>query len=112
MNINHFCYFILVLAAIGSAWLPNPFAMWFLLVNLLTLGIYGIDKLTARKGWRRVPEFTLLVFGFMGGWPGAIVGQQLFRHKTQKQPFRTYFTISVVLNLVVVLAAAYGLQLR
>ena len=112
MNLNRFCYLFLVLAAIGSAFLPNPIAMWFLTVNLLTLGIYGADKLAACKGWRRVPEFTLLIFGFVGGWPGAIVGQQLFRHKTQKQPFRTYFAISVVLNLVVVLAAAYGLLLR
>ncbi|MCT4714777.1 DUF1294 domain-containing protein [Enterobacteriaceae bacterium H18W14] len=111
MNLNRFCYLLLVLTAIGSAFLPNPIAMWFLAVNLLTPGIYGLDKLAARKGWRRVPEFTLLIFGFVGGWPGAILGQQLFRHKTQKQPFRTYFTISVVLNLVV-LAAAYGLQLR
>jgi len=48
-----------------------------------------------------VPEFTLLLFGFAGGWIGAILGQQLFRHKTQKQPFKTWFAISVILNLVV-----------
>jgi uncharacterized membrane protein YsdA (DUF1294 family) len=34
------------------------------------------------------------------------MGQQLFRHKTQKQPFRRYFFISVMLN-VVVTAAVY-----
>ena len=112
MNLSHFCYLLLVLAAVCSAFLPNPIAMWFLTANLLTLVIYGADKLAARKGWRRVPEFTLLVFGFVGGWFGAIVGQQLFRHKTQKQPFRTYFAISAVLNLVVVLAAAYWLPIR
>ncbi len=108
MNLNRFCYLLLVLAAIGCAFLPRPFAMWLMSVNLLTAGIYGLDKLAARKAWRRIPELTLLVFGFVGGWPGAIVGQQVFRHKTQKQPFRTYFAISVVLNLAIVLAA-YGL---
>ena len=53
--------------------------MWFLLINMLTLVMYGADKMAARKGMRRVPEATLLVFGVTGGWPGAIVGQQLFR---------------------------------
>jgi uncharacterized membrane protein YsdA (DUF1294 family) len=41
----------------------------------------------------------------VGGWPGAILGQQLFRHKTQKQPFKTYFMITVILNVVLLLAA-------
>ncbi|ELS8273355.1 DUF1294 domain-containing protein, partial [Salmonella enterica] len=53
---------------------------------------------------RRVPESTLLVFGVVGGWPGAIVGQQLFRHKTQKQPFKTYFIVSVIVSTVVTVA--------
>ncbi|EFZ9429693.1 DUF1294 domain-containing protein, partial [Salmonella enterica subsp. enterica serovar Agona] len=56
------------------------------------------------KTWRRVPESTLLVFGVVGGWPGAIVGQQLFRHKTQKQPFKTYFIVSVIVSIVVTVA--------
>lgn len=56
------------------------------------------------KSWRRVPEFTLLMFGVVGGWPGAIAGQQLFRHKTQKQPFKTYFIISVLLSISVMVA--------
>ncbi|EHF5780634.1 DUF1294 domain-containing protein, partial [Salmonella enterica subsp. enterica serovar Johannesburg] len=68
------------------------------------LAIYGIDKTAARKTWRRVPESTLLVFGVVGGWPGAIVGQQLFRHKTQKQPFKTYFIVSVIVSIVVTVA--------
>ncbi|EAA3865885.1 DUF1294 domain-containing protein, partial [Salmonella enterica subsp. enterica serovar Virchow] len=62
------------------------------------------DKTAARKTWRRVPESTLLVFGVVGGWPGAIVGQQLFRHKTQKQPFKTYFIVSVIVSILVTVA--------
>lgn len=84
--------------------MPRPFMMWSLLANILTLVIYGVDKMAARKAWRRVPESTLLIFGFVGGWPGAIVGQQVFRHKTQKQPFKTYFIISVILNIAVLVA--------
>ncbi|MCU6161493.1 DUF1294 domain-containing protein [Enterobacter bugandensis] len=46
-----------------------------------------------------LPEVTLLAFGTVGGWPGAILGQQLFRHKTQKQPFKTWFLLSIVVNI-------------
>ena len=57
------CYSLLLLTAVGSALLPYPLAMWFLLSSLLTWLIYGADKLAARKAWRRVPETTLLVLG-------------------------------------------------
>ena len=105
--LNVLCYFLLALAAAGSALLPHSLAMWFLLASALTFLIYGADKLAARKAWRRVPEATLLLFCFVGGWPGAIVGQQLFRHKTQKQPFKTYFMVSVVLNVAVLMLVAW-----
>lgn len=104
MYLNRFCYLLLISAAVGSIFTSHPVAMWFLLANVLTLAIYGIDKTAARKTWRRVPESTLLVFGGVGGWPGAIVGQQLFRHKTQKQPFKTYFIVSVIVSTVVTVA--------
>lgn len=112
MKLNLFCYMLLALAAMCSTLLPHPVVMWFLLASVLTFVIYGGDKLAARKGWRRVPESTLLVFGLLGGWPGAIAGQQLFRHKTQKQPFKTWFVITVILNLIVLLVAAYAFYFR
>lgn len=101
MNPNRFCYLLLAVAATGSLFLPHPLVTWFLLASMLTLIIYGVDKMAARKAWYRVPESTLLIFGFVGGWPGAILGQQIFRHKTQKQPFKTWFIISVIVNIVV-----------
>ncbi|MCF8582321.1 DUF1294 domain-containing protein [Enterobacter ludwigii] len=106
MTLNRFCYLLLILAAVGSILTSYPVVMWLLLINVLTMVIYGADKMAARKGMRRVPEATLLVFGVTGGWPGAILGQQLFRHKTQKQPFKTYFIISVIVSITV-MAAAY-----
>lgn len=106
MTLNRFCYLLLIIAAVGTFFTTHPVVIWFLLASLLTLVIYGVDKMAARKAWRRVPESTLLVFGLVGGWPGAIMGQQLFRHKTQKQPFKTYFIMSVVVS-VAVMAAIY-----
>ena len=101
MNLNRCCYSLLIFAAIGCIFTAHPLVIWFLLANLLTLLLYGVDKMAARKDWRRVPESTLLVFGVVGGWGGAIAGQQIFRHKTQKQPFKTYFIISVIVSISV-----------
>jgi len=99
MNLNRFCYLLLALVAAANSLVPHPRVTWGLLASMLTLVIYGVDKMAARKAWRRVPESTLLIFGFVGGWPGAILGQQIFRHKTQKQPFKTWFIISVIVNI-------------
>lgn len=67
MKLNLFCYLLLALVALGSAFLPHPLVMWFLPASVLTFLIYGGDKLAARKSWRHVHESTLLVFGLLGG---------------------------------------------
>ncbi len=104
MTLNRFCYLLQLIAAIGSLFTSHPFILWLLLINVLTLAMYGADKMAARRAMRRVPEATLLVFGLIGGWPGAIIGQQLFRHKTQKQPFKTYFIVSVIVSISAMVA--------
>lgn len=111
MNFNRCCYLLLIFAALGSMFTPHPLVLWFSFVNILTLAMYGVDKMAARRAWRRVPESSLLLFVVVGGWGGAIAAQQLFRHKTQKQPFKTYFIISVILS-VSAMAAVYQLYPR
>ena len=69
--------------------------------SALCIAVYGIDKFAARRGGDRVPEAMLLSLGAIGGWPGAIVAQQLFRHKTAKRSFRLQFWATVVLNVAV-----------
>lgn len=59
-------------------------------ITILTMLAFAWDKICAQNGWRRVAEGTLLTLAAMGGTVGAIAGQQIMRHKTRKQPFRTY----------------------
>ncbi|MEO3990772.1 DUF1294 domain-containing protein [Pseudocitrobacter cyperus] len=107
MMLNKVCYGLLALSLCASFGFLHPFLGWFLLVNIVTFLIYGADKLAARRSWQRVPERTLLVFGLVGGWPGGLVAQHLFRHKTQKQPFRKWFLASVVVNVMVLVGGGY-----
>ena len=76
-------------------------------MSLVAFITYGLDKQRAINGTRRVPERTLHLMALFGGWPGALLGQRQFRHKTQKVKFRVVFWLVVVLHLGIVGAAAH-----
>ena len=71
-------------------------------LSALAYLMYWLDKSAAQKGRQRVPENSLHLVGLAGGWPGALIAQQRFRHKTLKQPFQTVFWVTVVLNAAIV----------
>ncbi|HRE43581.1 MAG TPA: DUF1294 domain-containing protein [Terricaulis sp.] len=80
--------------------------MWIALgiliaINITAFVLFGIDKERALRERRRLPEAYLLWLALLGGAAGAIAGQQIFRHKTRKQPFRTLLIGAAVVNLVV-----------
>ena len=78
-----------------------------LTMSVVTLVAYGFDKLRAKRiGWR-VPENTLHIMALLGGWPEALIGHKIFRHKTQKTSFRIVFWTSVVCNLLVLGGGLY-----
>ena len=63
--------------------------VWLIGMNALAAALFAWDKLQARRGGRRISERTLLSAAFLGGSPAALASQQLLRHKTSKEPFRT-----------------------
>jgi uncharacterized membrane protein YsdA (DUF1294 family) len=67
-------------------------------MSLLTFIMYAIDKSAAKSGDWRTQESTLHLLSLAGGWPGALIAQQRLRHKSKKQPFRTVFWMTVLLN--------------
>lgn len=78
-------------------------------MSLVSFIAYGFDKRQAANGGRRVSAHTLQLMAFLGGWPGALMGQRQFRHKTQKVTFRIVFWIVVVLHVGIVSAVTYAL---
>ena len=87
---------------------------WFLAVHVVASGIafvaYAADKAAAAARRWRTPESTLHLLSLIGGWPGALLAQQLLRHKTAKREFRLVFWATVLLNVAgfVVLCSPYG----
>ncbi|MCE3261506.1 MAG: hypothetical protein K0R43_585 [Pseudoduganella sp.] len=84
-----------------AAWLAALYA----LASAACLIAYARDKQAARQARPRTPERTLLLLGLAGGWPGALVAQQLLRHKSVKPSFQRKFWLTVVLNGAALLAA-------
>ena len=71
-------------------------AILVVIINATAFVLFMFDKHCAEERLRRVPESTLLLVALVGGSAGAIAGQQYWRHKTQKEPFRTpLFAIAV-----------------
>jgi uncharacterized membrane protein YsdA (DUF1294 family) len=60
-------------------------------VSLLTFALYWDDKRRATRGAWRTSEAMLHFFELMGGWPGALIAQQRFRHKNRKVSFQVVF---------------------
>jgi len=73
-------------------------------VNVVTLALYGYDKRQAVIGRTRVPEATLHIAALLGGSPGAIVAQGLFRHKMRKRGFKIVQAAIVLLQAAAIYA--------
>lgn len=88
--------------------LPAAVAAVSLALSLVTFLLYRVDKAAAVRGSRRFPESILHMVSVLGGWPGALLAQRLYRHKTRKRPFQGWFRVTVALNCAVVAWLAAG----
>lgn len=79
-----------------------PNAAWgaYSAMSMATFITYALDKRAAmRNGWR-VAENTLHMLALLCGWPGALLAQELLRHKSAKRAFRRLFWLTVALNVL------------
>ena len=70
-------------------------ALW----NIVTFGVYGVDKQRARKNKWRVSEGTLFLLAILGGSIGAYLAMYVFHHKTNKKRFRLGIPLIFILQL-------------
>ncbi|CAH7224524.1 conserved membrane hypothetical protein [Vibrio chagasii] len=92
-------YLVLVAASMLFAESSKVLLAWYLVIGVVTFFVYAKDKRAAINGNWRVPEKTLHIFSVAGGWFGALIAQDKLRHKTQKQPFRAIYWLTVVINV-------------
>lgn len=81
-----------------------PLPVWILapytVMSIITFITYGADKRAAIDGRRRVPEATLHWYEMLGGWPGALIAQEYYHHKSAKASYQVFFWSIVIFHLV------------
>ncbi|WP_240501863.1 DUF1294 domain-containing protein [Bacillus sp. MUM 13] len=74
--------------------------IYFVIINIISFTIMGIDKRKARKHEYRISEATLWLLAWVGGGTGGFAGMRNFRHKTKHASFAYGFPILMVLQLL------------
>ena len=83
--------------------LSTPVVLYLILINLLAFALMGVDKSRARRHKWRISEKKLFLSALLGGSVGAIVGMQVFRHKTK----HWYFVVGMPAILICQVAIGY-----
>jgi uncharacterized membrane protein YsdA (DUF1294 family)/cold shock CspA family protein len=89
-------WYIFVSMRWGLVW---QVVLAYITLSVLTLFLYAFDKSAAMSKQWRTPENTLHILSLIGGWPGALIAQQLLRHKTNKPSFIYAFWFTVAANV-------------
>ena len=98
-------------ALLGGVWLgfwPVLVPLAYAVMSLLSFLAYRNDKVRAERDRWRTPESTLHMLDLLGGWPGGLLAQQMFRHKSSKGSFQFTFWITVLLNCAMLAWLAYA----
>lgn len=59
-----------------------------IIINIVAFLVYGIDKWMAKQGYWRISEATLLILAVIGGSIGALLGMEIWHHKTMHKKFK------------------------
>ena len=81
----------LAFVAYASGALPLLLLGLYCGVSAVSYLMYGWDKSAAQNSRRRTPEINLHIADLLGGWPGALVAQQQFRHRRSSSHFSSFF---------------------
>lgn len=102
---------LLFLLMLGFLTIEQGLAVWIIAsyctFSLLTFVLYGLDKRHAIKGRWRISEKSLQLWALVGGWPGALLAQQMFRHKSQKRAFIVVLWLAIMINASVFIYYLY-----
>jgi uncharacterized membrane protein YsdA (DUF1294 family)/cold shock CspA family protein len=97
--------FMVIYAYVIWRWgFKPPILFAYVGVSVVAFVAYGLDKAAALSGRWRTSENTLHLLSVAGGWPGALLAQQVLRHKTSKQSFISVFWFTVGLNVMAFVA--------
>jgi len=77
---------------------PAAVPVFYTAASVAAAIAYRLDKSAAERNAWRTSERMLHFMAVIGGWPGALVAQEVFRHKSRKRSFRLVLWTTVALN--------------
>ena len=80
----------------------NVFPYYLIFINIVTFLVYGIDKWKAKQGSWRISEATLLMLAVIGGTIGALLGMQVWRHKTMHKKFKYGLPLILIIQIILI----------
>lgn len=76
--------------------------IYFVMINIVTFFVYGIDKWKSQHDRWRVPESALLGLAAIGGSVGAWLGMKVWHHKTQHKKFMYGVPVTLLIQIALV----------
>lgn len=77
--------------------------IYLITINFIAYSLFHLDKDYAIKGKRRISEKNLLLSCALGGTFGAWLGMNHYRHKTKKMPFKVWFYVIAISQLIFII---------
>lgn len=74
--------------------------LYLVVINVIAFILYGMDKKKAMKKKWRIPEKTLIGIAVLGGGLGALLGMNVWHHKTKKWKFKILVPLFLLLWIV------------
>ena len=99
MKITMFFAFVGVCLSAVAALVLQRFSIYLLGCAIVTFACFGLDKLFALRGNRRIPEAFLQLLSLIGGAIPACAAMVLFHHKTRKVSFHLPIILMAVGHL-------------
>jgi len=73
-----------------------------IIINIVAFLVYGIDKWMAKQGYWRISEATLLILAVIGGSIGALLGMEIWHHKTMHKKFKYGLPFILLAQIVLI----------
>src|SRR5690349_420050 len=101
-------FFAALVVLVVQEKIPWMIPVVYVVMSLVVFMTYAFDKSAAMNRRWRTMERTLQMMSLLGGWPGALIAQRLFHHKSKKTAFQVDFWLIVALHFAAVIAFATG----
>lgn len=100
-------YLILIAIAVLFFNISKIILVWYVIISIVSFIVYYLDKVAAENDERRTPEKTLHLIDVLGGWVGASFAHKFLNHKATKAEFRAVFYITIIANIIGLIAIDY-----